>query len=73
LSAGSRAIEYRRLAERLRSLSERAGLPEAKAELLWLAQSYERLARVSADGVLMDGYAPLERHTSESLDRVAAD
>ena len=56
-ASSKRAEEYERLAERLRGLSERANLPEARAELLWLAQSYERLARESAGGMLMDGYS----------------
>jgi hypothetical protein len=56
-----RTQEYRRLAERLRGLSERASLPEAKAELLWLAQSYERLADKSAGGLLMQRYPIEER------------
>jgi hypothetical protein len=56
-----RAQEYRRLSERLRSLSERANLPETRAELLWLAQSYQRLAWESADGFLVDGHLAHER------------
>ena len=59
-SSIERASEYRRLAERLRGLSDRSALPEARAELLWLAQSYERLARESDGGMLADSHAVRE-------------
>lgn len=72
-SSFERAQEYRRLAERLRGLSERAALPEARAELQWLAQNYERLAHESADGLLMDGYAAPGRLAREPTGRAAPD
>jgi hypothetical protein len=72
-SSSERAEDYRRLAGRLRGLSKRAALPEARAELLWLAQSYERLAHESDGGLLMDGYSPLERAGNENLDRAVPD
>jgi hypothetical protein len=68
-----RAQEYRRLAERLHDLSERAAFPEAKAELQWLAKSYERLARKSAEGALMDGHLTHRRPINESYSRAIAD
>lgn len=74
MSPGSKRAEaYERLAERLRALSERATLPEARAELLWLAQSYERLARESAGGLLMDGYPAKNSPADKPPDRSARD
>jgi hypothetical protein len=68
-----RAQEYRLLAERLRGLAGRANLPEAEAELLWLAKSYERLAGQSAEGLLMQGPLGLGRLPSENADCAVAD
>ena len=55
-----RAREYRRTAERLRRLAERAQYPEVQAELAWLAQSYERLAVDPSAERVQEGLRSLE-------------
>jgi hypothetical protein len=39
-----RACEYRAIAEKLRTVASAAKEPSVKAELTWLAHSYDRLA-----------------------------
>ena len=55
-----RASEYRRTAERLRRLAERAQFPEVQVELAWLAQSYERLAADPCAERIQEGLRSLE-------------
>jgi DICT domain-containing protein len=59
-STVERAKEYRRTAERLRRLAERAQYPEVQAELTWLAQSYERLAADPSAERIQEGLRSLE-------------
>ena len=59
-STVERANEYRRTAERLRRLAERAQYPEVQAELAWLAQSYERLACDPSAERVQEGLRSLE-------------
>jgi DICT domain-containing protein len=59
-SSVERAREYRRTAERLRRLAERAQYPEVQAELTWLAHSYERLAADPSTERIQDGLRSLE-------------
>jgi hypothetical protein len=68
-----RATEYRRTADRLRRLAERAQYPEVQAELTWLAHSYERLAADPCVERIQDGLRSLEiaeerRSTPNSAD-----
>lgn len=60
-----RAGHYRLLANRLRGLATAAQLPEVRAELLWLAHSYDRLADAPELSRIEDGFRVLE--TLESL------
>ena len=47
-------------ANKLRALAEAAQYPEIRAELLWLAQSYERLAGDPTMNRIVDGFRSLE-------------
>jgi hypothetical protein len=55
-----RAEEYRLIAGRLRGLAAVAKQPEVQAELAWLAQSYERLAKEPGSGKVADGHRSLQ-------------
>jgi len=59
-SSAERAREYRRTAERLRRLAERAQYPEVQGELTWLAQSYDRLAADPSADRIQEGLRSLE-------------
>ncbi|HSC19556.1 MAG TPA: hypothetical protein VLC74_11640 [Rhizomicrobium sp.] len=59
-----RTGHYRLLANRLRALATAAQLPEVRAELLWLAHSYDRLADAELSRI-EDGFRVLG--TLESL------
>jgi len=62
-----RTAHYRLLADRLRGLATAAQLPEVRAELLWLAHSYDRLADAPELTRIEDS-----RRVLETLDRVRA-
>ena len=47
-------------AANLRGLAARVHSPEVRAELLWLAQSYERLAADTTTDRIVDGFRSLE-------------
>jgi hypothetical protein len=55
-----RTGHYRLLADRLRELADNAQFPEIRAELLWLAQSYERLAAAPELTRIAEGCRSLE-------------
>jgi hypothetical protein len=55
-----RTQEYLLAANKLRALAEAAQYPEIRAELLWLAQSYERLAGDPTMNRIVDGFRSLE-------------
>ena len=55
-----RADHYRALAERLRALAIASRQPEVRAELLWMAQSYERIAEGPELARIADGCRVLE-------------
>jgi hypothetical protein len=55
-----RAKQYRMAAANLRALADRVQTPEVRAELLWLAQSYDRLADAPALNRVVDGSRSLE-------------
>jgi hypothetical protein len=55
-----RAQHYILAAAKLRGLADGAGLPEVRAELLWLAQSYERLALDQTANKIVEGCRSLE-------------
>ena len=52
--------EYQSAAERLRDLALLTKSAEVRAELLWLAQSYERLAGDPTMTRIVDGFRSLE-------------
>ena len=55
-----RVTEYQLLAERFRGLAVASQFPEIRAELLWLAQSYQRLAEAPGLMRVADGHRVLE-------------
>ena len=55
-----RAQEYQIAADTLRGLALLLKAPEVRAELLWLAQSYERLAADTTTDRIVDGFHSLE-------------
>src|ERR1051326_1205865 len=65
--------QYRHLAARLRGLAEAAHLLETRAELLWIAQSYERLADAPGLTRIVDGHRTLELAdgASQTTDKIA--
>jgi hypothetical protein len=58
------------MAQRLRGLADVAQFPEIRAELLWLAQSYDRLADAPEITRIMEGCRVLEILDPASNDHV---
>jgi hypothetical protein len=67
--SAERAEEYQRTAARLHTLALAAVLPEVRAELLWLAQSYQRLASMPATTCIVEGHRSLEVSVTSDLGR----